>query len=860
MSRPEHVGSNGRGRDAECRRDLVVTESLYLMQHERDPGAAREFGDRGLEIEPFRGIGLARRYAVSIVAIFKDIDPVSAARICPRLVQIDVHGEPMQPRSERALSAKRAEPLPRAHEHILREVESVFPVSGKSQRQRIDPSRLRSIEPLECRGIAFLSQAHIVGLGYFGSGIHHVEGMMPAGGALFNLRTDADAVNAAALARTAMGSHHMAGDTVRSRPNQATRPIPMSQPKLDPLLLSFQLALAGRYSIDRELGRGGMGVVFLAREVHLDRLVAIKLLPPDKARQPGLRARFLQEARLAAKLSHPNVIPIHAVDETGGFVYYVMSYVDGETLAQRVRSRGPLSASDGARMLREVAWALGYAHRQGLVHRDVKPDNILIESASGRALVADFGIAAAAGSTAKDGVSGTPEFMSPEQALGREIDARSDLYGLGATAFFAFSGRLPFEGRSATEVLARQVTEPPPALASVGIVVPRKLAHLVDHCLAKDPAQRPQSADALAEQLSVALEQRRELPAPLRVFVRRTGRIHGGAQLIYLISLVPAAIMVSQQFGSASGFVTLAVGGAVGALAFGVGAARKLTALGFAQSDLAPAFATEMDNSRDERAAEYASGPNVLERLSGTAARTLGTFSMVAFPVTLTAFIMNGATETTRDVLQLVLGMAGSAALIGIGHLALRQLRRDVDTEFWSGLWTGRAGRFFFAIAKRLHSGAPLAPAMTHRATELSLGMAAEHLYGSLPKATRGALSELPALLQRLQRDAQLLRERYDRLQEALGEAGVAAAGAEYESARATRDAIGLKLGDVVGALETIRLNLLRLHAGSATIEGLTTHLGIAVDLSDEIDRLIAAKGEVEDHLRFPSEAEPTPV
>src|SRR5450830_811483 len=250
-------------------------------------------------------------------------------------------------------------------------------------------------------------------------------------------------------------------------------------PALDELFLAFQTALAGRYSIDRELGRGGMGVVYLAKEVHLDRLVAIKLLPPDRAADPLLRERFLREARLAAKLSHPNIIPIHAVDETDGFVYYVMSFVDGETLAQRVRSRGPLSASEGVRVLREAAWALASAHAQGLVHRDVKPDNILIEAASHRVLVADFGIAAATGDASGDGISGTPEFMSPEQALGHEVDARSDLYSLGATAFYAFSGRLPFEGRTATEVLAKQVTETAPLISSLGLSVPRKVASLI---------------------------------------------------------------------------------------------------------------------------------------------------------------------------------------------------------------------------------------------------------------------------------------------------------------------------------------------------------------------------------------------
>src|SRR5919108_5372224 len=167
-------------------------------------------------------------------------------------------------------------------------------------------------------------------------------------------------------------------------------------PSLDPLFLSFQLALAGRYSIDRELGRGGMGIVYLAREVHLDRLVAIKLLPPERSTDGAVRERFLREARLAAKLSHPNIIPIHAVAETQDFVYYVMSYIDGETLSQRVRARGPLPGSEAMRVFRDVAWALSYAHAHSLVHRDVKPDNILLENTSGRVFVTDFGIAAVA--------------------------------------------------------------------------------------------------------------------------------------------------------------------------------------------------------------------------------------------------------------------------------------------------------------------------------------------------------------------------------------------------------------------------------------------------------------------------------
>src|SRR5213594_2201623 len=217
----------------------------------------------------------------------------------------------------------------------------------------------------------------------------------------------------------------------------------MTHPSPDRLFLDFQSAVAGRYSLERELGRGCMGVVYLAREVRLDRPVAIKLLPPSKATDPKLRERFLREPRTAAKLSHPNIIPIHAVEEIGGFVFFAMAYIEGETLTERVRQRGPLPPSEASRVLRDVAWALAYAHGQGVIHRDVKPDNILIES-TGRVLVADFGIAGVVAGTGggldTGEVVGTPEFMSPEQALGEAVDARSDLYSLGIVGYFAFSG------------------------------------------------------------------------------------------------------------------------------------------------------------------------------------------------------------------------------------------------------------------------------------------------------------------------------------------------------------------------------------------------------------------------------------
>lgn len=625
----------------------------------------------------------------------------------------------------------------------------------------------------------------------------------------------------------------------------------------DPLFLAFQLALAGRYSIDRELGRGGMGVVYLAREVHLDRPVAIKLLPPDRAAEPTLRERFLREARLAAKLSHPNIIPIHAVEDTGGFVFYVMAFVDGETLAERVRARGPLPGSEGTRVLREVAWALAYAHGQGLVHRDVKPDNILLESGTGRVLVADFGIAAAAGVAGPEGIAGTPEFMSPEQALGGQIDARSDLYGLGATAFYLFSGRLPFDGASATEILAKQVTEPAPPLASLGLAVPRRLASLVDRCLAKDPGHRPESALALAEQLGLALEQRRELPAALRAFVKRYGRLDGGGTLIAGFMLLPASISVSAFLGGSAGFATLILGATVAPLAYLVRAARRLTLLGFSHQDLGPAFQGEIEQAREELTVEHRAKSTALERILVLGAKVTGS----VFGVAGLALLLTPPVGPWFLQVLTIFGISGSAALLTtIGFLALLQRRRDVDTEFWSRLWMGRIGRLAFSIARKLLGNRRPEQAMTHRATELSLGMAAEQLFDSLPKESRQTLGDLPALLHRLQGDAQLLRQRYAELQEVLADIGDAGAGERYAELRAARDAIHAKLADAVGALEMIRLNLLRLHAGSATVAGLTTHLGLAAEVSAGVERLIAAQGEVERSLALPRPISATPV
>jgi len=268
-------------------------------------------------------------------------------------------------------------------------------------------------------------------------------------------------------------------------------------------------ALRGQYEIQRELGRGGMGIVLLARDERLDRLVALKVLPPQFAEQADTKERFLREARMAAQLSHPNIVPVYRADEINGFAFFAMGFVDGETLGERIRDRGALPAADVVRVLREVAWALAYAHARGIVHRDVKPDNILIERGTGRSVVTDFGIARSDfnPSLTQDGhVLGTVHFMSPEQASGEPLDGRSDLYALGCIGFLALSGRLPFEGSAPQAILVAHATKEPPSLRSVAPSVPPTLAAVIDRCLRKRADERFANGEELADALGKALD------------------------------------------------------------------------------------------------------------------------------------------------------------------------------------------------------------------------------------------------------------------------------------------------------------------------------------------------------------------
>ena len=274
--------------------------------------------------------------------------------------------------------------------------------------------------------------------------------------------------------------------------------------QVPPDAVNLSQALRGQYEILREVGRGGMGIVFLARDLKLERLIAIKTLPPTLAADEVIRARFLREARTAAALNHPNIVPIHRADDIDGSVFFVMGFIDGPSLAQLIRESGPLSPRTAVSILYDVADALGYAHGAGVIHRDVKAENILLDRATSRSMVTDFGIARvaeAAPLTATGTVLGTVHYMSPEQVAGDAVDRRSDVYSLGVVAFYALAGRFPFDSPTASAVLVAHVTKQAPSLANVAPSVPRGLARLVDRCLAKDPDSRIQSCEELLTEL-----------------------------------------------------------------------------------------------------------------------------------------------------------------------------------------------------------------------------------------------------------------------------------------------------------------------------------------------------------------------
>lgn len=297
-----------------------------------------------------------------------------------------------------------------------------------------------------------------------------------------------------------------------------TRPAPMvalseNEPRLEPADRPEHLGRLGHYQILAKIGRGGMGIVYKAFDPKLDRVVAIKVLAPSFADEPTAHQRFLREARTAAAVTHENIVTIHVVDESNGSPYLVMHYVPGMSLQERLRRSGSLSVKEIVRIGQEAAKGLAAAHRHGLIHRDIKPGNILLEEPDGRVKITDFGLARAindASITNSGCVAGTPQFMAPEQTRGETLDGRADLFSLGSVLYTLCEGRPPFQADSAYAVLKKVSDEEAPPIRNPH--VPADLLVIIARLHAKKPADRFQSAQEVADQLGKLLTTLPDLP------------------------------------------------------------------------------------------------------------------------------------------------------------------------------------------------------------------------------------------------------------------------------------------------------------------------------------------------------------
>ena len=281
-------------------------------------------------------------------------------------------------------------------------------------------------------------------------------------------------------------------------------------------------ALAPHYDVTGEIGRGGMSVVYQARDLRLGRTVAVKVLPPELAYDPAIRTRFTREAQTSAQLAHAHIVPIFDVGERDGIAWFAMALVTGGTLGTLLAHEPRQPVAEVRRIAREVADALAFAHGRGVIHRDVKPDNVLLDRETGRVTVTDFGIAQAIEAGARltlTGIAvGTPAYMSPEQATGeREVDGRSDVYSLGCVAYQMLTGRTPFTAGNSMALLVKHCTERPLPITELRPDAPPALCAAIERAMAKAPEDRWPTAAAFRD----ALDDDAAAPAPWRGEARR---------------------------------------------------------------------------------------------------------------------------------------------------------------------------------------------------------------------------------------------------------------------------------------------------------------------------------------------------
>jgi hypothetical protein len=503
-------------------------------------------------------------------------------------------------------------------------------------------------------------------------------------------------------------------------------------------------SLTDRYKIERELGRGGMGAVYLANDIRLDRHVALKVLPPEFATDAGLRERFLRETRTAASFSHPNIVPVHSVEEDGQSLAFVMGFVEGESLAARVARMGPLDARAVVRLLQDVAYALAYAHGRGVVHRDIKPDNIMIERATGRALVMDFGIAramtptsAAPGLTRVGEIVGTPEYMSPEQASGDNIDGRSDIYSLGLVALFAVSGRPPITGDSFQQIIVRQLTEVLPPTATLRPDLPLALAEAIDRCVMKEPGQRWLSAEALVEAIDSAKLSGPEIPLPVRLFSQEAATLG----LIVTFAAIVSYVLyngISADAGSLDALLPIVlIGGVVFTRILQARAeAGRLGRMGFAVGDVLAGMAAVLDERSVARAV-VATDPVV----RGKRKRTV---MVAAVMLPFAALLMKLALDRRVQIgpSQYQVGLMGAFmvfsafAMAGVGFILLVRspFRAPIGERLFRRVWLGPFGRWFIRGAMKQKDATGPEPTTSPNAARPAPAPAASVVVRSQPR------------------------------------------------------------------------------------------------------------------------------
>lgn len=592
-----------------------------------------------------------------------------------------------------------------------------------------------------------------------------------------------------------------------------------------------------------------MGVVFLARDVLLERAVAIKLLAPALAAREEMRRRFLREARLAAQCFHPHIVPIHEVAESGELAWFVMAYVAGETLAERLQRVGTLPSATVQRIGREVGWALAYAHERGVVHRDVKPENILLEQGSDRALIADFGIAVATeGPHASGEVAGTARYMAPEQALGEAVDGRADLYALGVTLHFAATGRYPHDG-NALALLAGHATRAPVRSHAPHLAGP--LADAIDRCLALQPADR--FADA-AEFVAALAPEREQvvLPSEAREVLHGARATMTLADWTVAIAIASLGLVIGEEARSLGRALMLAVTQGL------VGFAAAATAL------------RAIDTLRITRRAlrEGASPVDVSTALAAppVPSRPLAPIASVGLLMSGLGIAIGQAFVDDANLPSVIEAVANVATWVlppVLIQRAMEGLRSASGLNTWWHLWVRRpiASRIVRWLGGR-RQAEPVRPAPASGATEVLLQQAAATLFAELGVDAQRALAALPAATAALAQEAIALRARaaaIDAEQRVLrhrADDTPAEHRVRRDALQAERAAVDGRLGATVAALEAIRVDLLRLHADRTVPGSMTEQL----DVVRELQRHVDAAAEVRRALQQPLSITPTPA